>query len=571
MMKTWLKNKIEGLYAGVDFDILIPPDAHLGDYSINLAFVLAKSARGGPVSGGKDMKNPAEVGVKLVAKFSEDKEFNKYFSKIELAGAGFINFYLSEDFLREQLIEILNKKDKFGSQGKNPPEADQPLAGKKNINLEFVSANPTGPLTVANVRAASFGDTLANVFKKSGYKVTKEYYINDAGNQVRLLGESVARKYLRLKGKSVEFPDNLYQGEYIVDIAKEINENGIVAEDENFDKLVETCRDYAVDKLLASAKKSMSELGVSFDVWFSEKNLYESGEVKNALKVLEKERHLYEKDGAKWLRIDDSGEHDAVVIKSDGSSSYLMGDIAYTRNKFTRGFNKAINIWGADHHGDVPRLKAGVTALGYEDGKLEILLHQLVFIKSQGEFQRMSKRKGEFVLLDDLLKEVGKDVIRFFFMMKDLNTHMEFDLDLAKEQSKKNPVFYIQYAYARLNQIFEKAKDTKAKIKGVDLKLLKEPEEMKLMRKMTKFPELIGDIAQNYQVHHLAQYASELAGDFHNFYEKHHVVQSAGASKNDKNIQGARLVLCHAVAIILENALSLMGLSAPKKMKSTEH
>ena len=548
VMKT-LKQELKEVilkYAGrVDFDILTPPDPKLGDYSVNLAFVLAK----------KEKKSPTEVGKKLVQQFSKDKEFKKYFSNIELAGAGFVNFYLSEEFLRGQLSEILEKKDKFGSQENKG----------LNINLEFVSANPTGPLTVANVRAASFGDTLANVFKKTGYEVTKEYYINDAGNQVRLLGESVARRYLRLKGKIIEFPDNLYQGEYITDIAKEIEEEGSVAEDENFDKLVEVCKNYAIDKLLASAKKSMADLGVSFDVWFSEKNLYESGEVENTLKMLKKGKHLYEKDGARWLKIDDSGEHDAVVVKSDGSNSYLMADIAYTRNKFNRGFNKAINIWGSDHHGDVPRLKAGVKALGYEEDRLEILLHQLVFIKSGGELQRMSKRKGEFVLLDDLLKEVGKDVIRFFFMMKDLNTHMEFDLDLAKEQSKKNPVFYIQYAYARLNQIFTKSKEQGARSKKeTDLNLLKEPEELQLIRKMVKFPELIEDIAQNYQVHHLAQYTSELAGDFHNFYEKHHVVQ------DDKKLEKARLALCQAIAIVLENSLDLMGLSAPKRMDNPE-
>jgi len=550
LIKAQLK-KLLSLYSGEDnFDILSPPTLEFGDYSTNLAFVLAK----------RDKKKPTEVGEKLIQQFSGDREFNRYFSKIELAGAGFVNFYLTDDFLREKLNEILNKKDRLGSQENK----------KIKINLEFVSANPTGPLTVANVRAASFGDALANIFKKTGYEVAKEYYINDAGNQVRLLGESVARRYLRLKGNSIEFSDNLYQGEYITGIAKKIEEKGIVAEDENFDKLVEICKDYAINELLASAKKSMADLGVSFDVWFSEKKLYEDGEVADALKILDNKKQLYDKDGAQWLKIDDSGNHDAVVVKSDGSNSYLMGDIAYTRNKFTRGFNKAINIWGSDHYGDVQRLQAGIKALGFEENRLEILLHQMVFIKSRGELQRMSKRKGEFVLLDDLLREVGKDVIRFFFLMKDLNTHMEFDLDLAKEQSKKNPVFYIQYAYARLNQIFAKAdmsvsEDKKTRKEDADLKLLQAPEEIQLMRKMAKFPELIEDISQNYSVHHLAQYTLELASDFHNFYEKCHVVQ------NDKKLEKSRLALCLAVAIILENALSLMGLSAPKKMKSTEH
>ena len=546
MVRSFLRDAISRLYPDTNFDILTPPNPEMGDYSVNLAFMLAK----------KEGKNPGDVGKDLALKLSQNEELSRYFKKIELAGAGFVNLYLSDDFLRSNLIEILEKKEEFGS------GADKNF----KINLEFVSANPTGPLTVANIRAASFGDTLASVLRKAGYGVAKEYYINDAGNQVRLLGESIARRYLRIKGKTIDFPENLYQGEYVVDIAREIDEKNIVDSTENFDDLVKACRDYGVKKLLASAKNSLNALGIEFDVWFSEATLHQGGEVGGALKILEKGKHIYDKDGARWLRMSDKGEEDAVLVKSDGLASYLMGDIAYTRNKFIRGFNKAINIWGADHHGDAPRLKAGVRALGYEKERLEILLHQLVFIKSGGEKQKMSKRKGEFVLLDDLLSEVNKDAIRFFFLMKDLNTHMEFDVDLAKEQSKKNPVYYIQYAYARLNSIFEKLKveSRKLKVEEEALELLREPEELFLMRKMAKWPELIGEVAGDYQIHRLAQYSYELASRFHNFYEKHKVVQ------DDKKIEKARLLLCAGVALILESALGLMGLSAPKKMIGSE-
>src|SRR3989344_2379021 len=548
MIKSLLRDIISKEYPKMDFNILTPPDPKMGDYSVNLAFVLAK----------KEKRNPAEVGSELVAKFSEDGESTKYFNKIELAGGGFVNFHFSDEFLRGQIPKIIKEKENFGN------------GDSKNlkINLEFVSANPTGPITVHNIRAAPFGDTLARVLKKSGYDVTREYYINDAGNQVRLLGESVARRLLRLRGKEIDFPDNLYQGEYITDIARELKDNGATEKIENFDELVVVCRDYTVKKLTESIKNSLKNMGVEFDIWFSEKGLHESGEIESALKILGKGKHIYDKDGARWLKLDESGEHDAVLVKSDGAYSYLMGDIAYTRNKFIRGFNKAINIWGADHHGDVLRLKSGVKSLGYEDGRLEILLHQMVSIKSEGEKQRMSKRKGEFVLLDELLKEAGSAAVRFFFLMKDLGTHMEFDIDLAKDQSKKNPVYYVQYAYARLNQIFEKSriKDQGSKIKDQELELLKETEELLLMRKMAKFPEMITDIAENYQVHHLAQFAYELASVFHNFYEKHQVVNPASPAGGDgKNLERARVELCRSVAIILKTSLDLMGVSAPER------
>lgn len=538
-MKSWLAVKIKELFPGVNSDILIPPDLDKGDYSTNLPFVLAK----------QDKKNPIELSKEIAQSLAGDKEIKKYFNRVESAG-GFINFYFSEEFLRSETSNILGLQGDYGT-GEDK---------KTNINLEFVSANPTGPITVHNVRAAPYGDVLAKILIRAGYKVTKEYYVNDAGNQIRLLGESVARRYLKLKGKEIDFPENLYQGEYITEIAFEIDKKGLIENIDNFDGLVEICKEYSVKKLISSIKTSLADLGAEFDMWFSEKKLHETGEIKNALEMLDKGGHVYEKDGAKWLKMGESG---AVLVKSDGNYSYLMGDIAYTRNKFIRGHNKAINIWGTDHHGDVSRLETGVAALGYEEGKLKIILHQLISIKSGGEKQRMSKRKGEFVILDELLKEVGRDAIRFFFLAKDLNTHMEFDLDLAKEQSKKNPVYYIQYANARLNSIFDKLKLEDLKFKTDNLEMLKEKEELNLMRNLVKFPDLIEEIAANYHVHRLAQYSYELASEFNNFYEKHKVVQS---EDGDKKLEESRIALCGAVSRVLKDCLSLMGVSAPEKM-----
>ena len=296
-------------------------------------------------------------------------------------------------------------------------------------------------------------------------------------------------------------------------------------------------------------------MGVEFDEWFPESRLHESGEVKEVLAELELRGFIVEEDGAKWLKIND--DQKAVLVKSDGSTTYLLNDIAYTKNKFERGFTSALNIWGADHHGDIIRLKTGVAALGYDPDRLEILLHQFVSIKEKGELQKMSKRAGRFVLFDELLAEVGKDAVRFFFLTRDLNTHMEFDIDLAKKQSKENPVFYIQYAFARLNSVFAKAEGTRTG----NADRIKEEEEFRLLKDLIKLPEIIEDISQNYQVHHLARYALNLAGDFHKFYEKHHIIQ-----ENDTELQSARLLLARGVHMVLRICLDLMGLSAPERM-----
>lgn len=532
MIKRWLKNKIEQHYPDSEFDILTPPDHKMGDYSVNLAFMLAK----------KKDTSPIEEGEEMIEKFRADKEFTDRFGSIEFVNPGFVNLKLSEDFLRDSIKDVFAMGDEFGASD---------IGKGKKINLEFVSANPTGPLTVGNARAASFGDTLGNVLKKAGFAVGKEYYINDVGVQIRKLTESIRLRMLELKGEKIEFGEDLYQGEYIKEIAKDFLDRGVSEENITAE---------AIKTMTEKAKGTMAALGVSFNEWFSESRLHESGEVNHAYSELESKGYVVEEDGAKWLKMND--DQKAVLIKSDGSTTYLMNDIAYTKNKFERGFDKAINIWGTDHHGDVPRLKAGVAALGYDQEKLEILLHQLVMLKQKDEKLKISKRAGNMVLLDDLLSEVGKDAIRFFFLTRDLNTHMEFDIDLAKEHSKQNPVFYIQYAFARLSSIKGKLKiqSEKLKVEEADLDLLKEDEELKLLRDITKFPDLIEEIAENYHIHHLAQYTLDLASDFHKFYEKHRVIT------DDAGIQSARLALSGAVSRILGTCLGLMGLAAPEKM-----
>src|SRR3990167_4426646 len=443
MIKSWLRKEISSKFPDIEFDILTPPDDKMGDYSINLAFVLAKERGLSSIEAGKD----------LAEEFSNDKELGKKFSKIQFVHPGFINFYIDENYLRTSLEDIVKKGERFG---------DSETGKGIKINLEFVSANPTGPLTVGNARAGSFGDTLGNIFKKTGYEVTKEYYINDVGNQVNKLAESTKLRMKELRGEKIEFGPDLYQGEYVKEMAREFLEKGI-SEDE--------VGKFAIKTMTDRARTSTQKMGVEFDEWFFESTLHKSGEVKAVLSELESKGSVFEEDGAKWLKINE--EQKAVLVKSEGSTTYLANDIAYTKNKFERGFTSVINIWGADHHGDVIRLKTGVSALGYDPDRLEILLHQLVSIKEGGELQKMSKRAGRFILLDELLSEVGKDAVRFFFLTRDLNTHMEFDVDLAKKQSKENPVFYIQYAYARLNSIFTKTTNDQ-RLTTQDLNLLKE-------------------------------------------------------------------------------------------------
>ena len=527
-MKQEIQEFLAEQYPDVGFDVSYPPDG-FGDYSTNVAFLLAKEKG----------ENPQKIAEEVKGKLQE--EF-KEFEKIEIAGDGFINFHLSIKYLLEKLNDFLKIKIDF------------PKTKSLRINLEFVSANPTGPLTVGNARAASFGDTLGNVLNKVGHQVTKEYYINDIGVQVEKMAKSEINEDLKESGRDPKYKEEgLYMGKHVITGMLE-TKTSIGAH--LFDVSLEEVEKAAVESKIKKIKESVARLGVEIHEWFKESSLHNSGEVKKVLSELESKGYVIEEDGAKWLKLND--DQKAVLVKSNGLTTYLANDIAYTKNKFERGFDIAINIWGADHHGDVIRLKSGIQALGYNPNKLQILLHQLVALKKDGQLVRMSKREGNIETLDDLLNEVGKDVTRFFFLTKDLNTHMEFDMDLAKEQSSKNPVYYIQYAFARISSVFEKSKNLKVETKN--LELLKEKEELDLIRCLIRFPEVIFEISQNYQVHHLSQYALELANRFHRFYEKQRII-----SENER-LTEARSALVKMVQVILGEALSLMGIETPKRM-----
>jgi arginyl-tRNA synthetase len=453
---------------------------------------------------------------------------SKYFEKIEVVNPGFINFFISPEVFLNEIQEVLKKGEQFGDLN----------ISKSKIQVEFISANPTGPLTVGNGRGGPFGDVLANVLSKTGAKVEKAYYVNDCGQQILSLGHSV------LKDTEAK-----YSGEYIDELALTIKETD----------------PYKIGKaaaliILEDIKKTVEGLNIQFDEWFSETSLHDSGEVERVIELLKKKGFTYESEGALWFKSTIFGdERDRVIIKSDKSNTYLAGDIAYHFNKFEKKkFDKVINIWGADHFGDVPGLMAGVEAIGHK-GQLEVILLQFVTVMRDGKPVKMSKRMGTVVLMDDLLAELSPDVIRFFFLQKSNNTHLNFDMGLAKEQSEKNPVYYVQYAHARITSILRSANISSIK-KINNVSLLTHPSEIELMKEILKLPEIIEDTATDYQVHRIPQYAIDLATSFHKFYNDCHVLVE------DEKLKEARLGLVYATKIALKNTLELMGISAPEQM-----
>lgn len=522
-----------------------------GDYSTNLALILGKKDLSAGRQGGK---SPMEKAGEIIVVLKKDKKFSKLFSEIKAVPPGFINFRLSDKSLNEGVEEILKKEEKYGAGN---------LGKGQKVNIEFVSANPTGPLTLGNGRSAAYGESLARILSFFGYRVTKEYYVNDIGRQVRILGESVARRYLELEGQVIDFPEEMYQGSYIAEIAKEIEKDGAYhGSPDDFEELASQAQKYAVEKMIRGIKDSLARFGVKHDEWFQESSLAKNNELKDVLNFLEFNNLSYEKEGALWFKASDFGmEQDVVIRKSDGFTTYLLSDFAYARNKDRRKFNKMVYIFGADHHGDVARIKAGLKALGLGESKFTFILMQLVTLLEKGEAVRMSKRAGQFVTLDELLEKVPADVAKFFFLSKSLDTHMEFDLELAQEQSNRNPVYYIQYAFVRLKAILAKAKEGKIKLaKKLDKEIYWKEWEGELIRKLLKFPEVLEEVAGNYQIHHLSTYALDLAGLINRFYEKSTVIGV------EPKIEKARLALVGASAMVLGKNLELLGLSLPDKM-----
>jgi len=518
-----------------------PKDEKMGDFSTNVAMTLARSER----------KNPRVIAESVVRHIK-----NGDLSQADVAGPGFINLKMSNEFFLERLRNAVTQEDDFG-------QSD--IGQGTKVLIEFVSANPTGPLHVGHGRGAAVGDTLGRILKKAGYDLSTEYYINDVGNQMNFLGRSTWLRYRELLGKHIEFPDDHYRGEYIKDIANEIVEQ---MGDEFLSKPEKEClpffRKFTKDNILEGIEKDLSEFRVNFDNWFSEQSLYEDNAIERAIEWLKGKGHIYEKDGAVWLMSSAfNDDKDRVLVKQTGEKTYFCSDIAYHQNKINRGFKKLINLMGADHHGYVPRMEAVLEAMGYDKKIFKILLVQFVSLLRAGEKVSMSTRAGEFETLTDVVSEVGVDAARYYFLMRSSDTHLDFDLELAKKETPDNPVFYIQYAHARICSIFRTAEERGvvwSRSNEVNLALLVEEEEFGIIRAVLAFPEVVEKSAQAMEVHRISHFLLDMVSRFHGYYSRHRVIS------DDKALTLARLFLLEAIRITIRNGFELMGISAPERM-----
>ncbi|MFH1414175.1 MAG: arginine--tRNA ligase [Candidatus Omnitrophota bacterium] len=518
-----------------DLYLDFPTDTRFGDLSTNIALRISKIVKRPPIAIAQDLVSGIKESLK-------DSSFNDYIREIRAEGVGFINFYLKDEYFYEQLKFLLLK----GAQSQSS------TVGKgESVLIEFVSANPTGPLSVAHARQAVVGDCLASILDFLGFRVKREYYLNDEGNQIDILAESVRLRLKELDGENIEFPKNYYQGQYIYEIAKKTAELRLEVKD---------IAEFVVKEILDTIKQDLKDFGVKFDSWFSQKKLGKSPEIRQTLELLRKKGFLYDKDGAVWFKSTDfQDDKDRVVIKSDGSCTYLAPDIAYHLGKYKRRFTWLINLWGPDHHGYINRLKAAVQALGYADSTLSIIIVQLASIFKDGKPLEMSTRRGQYITLREVLDEVGPDAARFFFLMRKTSSHLDFDLDTAKKQTSENPVYYVQYAHARICSILRQSHIRNFK-KNAELFLLKEKEEIALIKKILQFSYIL-DICHKTQDPYMATvYLQELAETFHRFYDLHKVLgEKDGLTK-------ARLSLIEAARIIINKGLSLLGVSTPEKM-----
>ncbi|MFQ6067707.1 MAG: arginine--tRNA ligase [bacterium] len=520
-----------------------PKRKEWGDLSTSLPFSLSR----------KTGKSTSGIG-RLLTSYLKEKTL---FSQVEFAPPGFINFSISSAYLNEVLKKIVTQKEEFTgfSYGKG-----------RRIQVEFVSANPTGPLHVGHGRAAAFGDSLANILSKVGYEVEREYYINNIGGQIERLSRSIWARLQQLEGEEISFPEDGYQGQYLIDIAKEarIKLGDKLSEKERpKEQLIRLLAEFTLKKILRQIKTDLDKFGVRFDRWFFESSL--NKEIPKVISFMKNRGYVYEKDGALWFKTSSflPGKKDRVLRRRSGEYTYFASDIAYHAHKFNRGLDQVIDVWGSDHIGYVPRMKAAVEALGYPKEVLKIIVYQLVTLKRGDARISASTREGKFIPLREVLEEVGKDAARFFFLSRTCDSHLDFDLELAKKQTPENPVFYIQYAHARISSILEKAKDKGIKLKGIDevrLDLLVSPEERELMKELTLLPDEIKEAAESLEPHRLTTYLMGLATIFHQFYTRHRVISG------DKELTGARLLLIKAVKIALKDTLNLLGITAPQKM-----
>ncbi len=526
-----------------DIILEIPKNPAHGDYATNLALKLGSKLRMPP--------------IKIAGIIVEHLEpSDPFFENVSAIPPGFINVHLKKAAVTAVIEQVLSAGPDYGGSDRG--------AGRK-VNVEFVSSNPTGPLTIGHGRQATIGDVLSNTLSFCGYEVTREYYYNDAGRQMDMLARSVHARYQQLYDDSYPLPDEGYRGDYIKGVADRIRD----AENDKYagrddEETIEFFRQFAVREMIALIDRDLRNYGVRFDVWARESSLYAEGRVDQAIELLRKRGHIYEKDGAIWFRSSQLGdEKDRVVVRSNEEMTYFAGDIAYHMDKHERGFDRAINIWGADHHGYVPRMMAVIKALGYPDDFLECLVHQMVSFVREGREIKMSTRAGQFITLDELVREVGLAVTRFFFVMRSSDSHLVFDLDLAKRESNENPVYYIQYAHARISSIMRHAVAEKVdldQLADADLSLLAEPEEIELIKQISRFPSVVTATAEKREIHRIPNFILEMVGLFHAYYNKHRVVSE------ERELTVARLALVEAVRQVVKNALGLLGIDAPERM-----
>ncbi len=541
---------LKGVFQKVDipdYVIEIPSNPDHGHFATNLPMVLASGQK----------KNPREIARVIVEHLTNNEAF---IEKAEMAGPGFINFIIKKEKWLELLKTITSLRADYGR--------NETGAGEK-ILVEFVSANPTGPLHLGHGRGAALGDTLCRILAFCGYHVVREFYINDAGQQVRLLGESIFNRWKQMSDSDYEFPENNYQGDYILDLAKAISsENDLSAIVP--DEAIAFCAELGKERMLEEIRQDLIQFGINFDVWYSETDLFKKGLVEKSLQRIQKKGELYEKDGALWIRSSVFGDDkDRVIRKNDGQFTYFASDISYHLDKWERGFAKAINIWGADHHGYVQRVKAALKANGIDENWLSVLLLQLVKLWEGGQEIKMSKRAGQYVTLKELVEEIGVDAARFVFLTKNHDSPLDVDIDLVKKHDSDNPVYYVQYAHARICSVFRKAAS-----EGISLPSNPTPvveglvldEEMRLMRLMAEFPPLLEEICKTFEAHRLTYYLTELAASFHKYFNMGNQIPGKRIVTTNESLTQARLVLADAIKIVLSNGLRLLGVQAPEKM-----
>jgi arginyl-tRNA synthetase len=544
-MKDYLQQSLHNALRALGFpaDVPItfdrPRQPEHGDFSTNIAMVIAK----------KVGKPPRALAEEIVKSWKIDAEFVR---AISVAGPGFINIALTEKFYRSQVEAIIRGGSSFGrSTGGNG----------KRVQVEFVSANPTGPLTVGHGWGAVYGDTVARLYEWTGHTVEREYYFNNAGRQMRLLGDSVRLRYLQLLGEQVEFPSDYYQGEYIKEIAGHLfAEAGDSLRNEPAEGKF---KEQAETEIFADIRKTLKALGVVFDSFYNENSLYTEGKITDVVERLRSKGLVYEHEGATWFKLTAMGqEKDKVIIKSSGEPTYRLPDIAYHIEKYRRKYDLMVDVFGADHIATYPDVLTGLKALGEDPSKVRVLIHQFVTIVQNGEAVKMSTRKANFVTLDELIDEVGADVVRYFFLMRTISSHLNFDLGLARQRSDENPVYYLQYAHARISSIFRTAEERGIlkKLPAMDMELLREPEELKLIKTLLVFPEIVESCAMTNEPHRLADFLHVMAGEYHSFYHRHTVLSE------NLPLSAARLALCEATRIVMRNGLSILGIRAPEQM-----